>query len=347
VVPFRCRSRRHEGPCADAWRRELYCRQRDGQLRDASQREVSFLTWTLPARYHRTRNETPRELWTREDWARDSQRHRESTRALTRLVSDHLRGINQLLERRGLPRLRYVWVVEAHRSGVPHAHAVIVSEWLASELRGERPGLDAYTCGKPSRTVRRARPHGVGRLDHSCARSVESIESYLSKLAGELAKGQGSLTLGHHQRSYGASRGMLAPRHASDGRFTGALVTREGSLVAACAKRRNAAAALAIAPRESVDSMTGEVSTRLHVGLGNHFADAAFYCLTSIANHARGPRTKSQCIPCDKWRSTDTARASPHTPAIRTRHAHMSTRPEPRPAAPTEAPVGRSLPRLV
>lgn len=237
VLPYRCKSRRHEGPCATRWRRELFCRLRDGALAHADSRAVVFATWTLPAEHHRPHTELPRELWSDDDWRTEAARHEAATRQLTALVSEHFRELNQRRRRAGLPRLDYVWVAEAHRSGVPHAHAVVVAPELAAELRNERVQTDvpscgaAYQAGQPCESWLAAAPAGVGRMDLSCARSAGAVTSYLSKLAGEVSKGQGSLTLGRHQRTYAASRGMLAPRRTSDGRWVGALATRRGQLV--------------------------------------------------------------------------------------------------------------------
>jgi hypothetical protein len=131
-------------------------------------------------------------------------------------------------------RLRYAWVIEWHASGVAHAHAVVVSNRLAAELRAER-GEDANTAGTPCESWLADAPPELGRLDLSLARSVDGVRKYVAKLAasmgGELAKAQGTVSGKRHQRTFGASAGMLAPRHKPKGTHTGTMLRRDGSPV--------------------------------------------------------------------------------------------------------------------
>lgn len=206
-----------------------------------------FATWTLPAGWHRPASPEPRELWSRDDWARESSRLREGTRLLTGLVSEHLRELNQRLARLGYKRLRYIWVIEAHKSGVPHAHAIVVHRKIRDDLRAERKGgltVGAEYCsGLPPGLWRDAAPPGLGRMDLSIARRETAVTSYLSKLAGEATKGQGRLSLGRGQRTYGASKGMLAPRRTRARDYTGVLVhASTGFLVGKAARGSERAA---------------------------------------------------------------------------------------------------------
>lgn len=311
VLPYRCRSRRHDGECADRWRRELYCRLRDGALQRAPLRDVVFATWTLPTECHRPHSDLPREHWTKADWAAETRRLEKLTKRLSGLVSDHLRELNQRRRRSGLERLRYVWVVEAHRSGVPHAHAVLVCESLAAELREERaalafdgyqPAAGPYAAGPPPWSWRAAAPVGLGRMDMSCARSSGALASYLSKLAGELSKQQGTLTLGHHQRTYAASRGMLAPRWQSSGKWVGALVTKHGAYVA---RARPASRARAIQRGLIITVRGGEV-------------EAAHYDPRAGAGRTRPQRDASSGTTCDTRRSTPHTQYPPPGTLLRT-----------------------------
>lgn len=231
MVPFRCGSRRHAGACATRWRRTLFCRLRDGAMATADPADVLFSTWTMPTPWHRPHTELPRGHWTREDWQREAKRHETSTRECSRLVAEHFRQLNQCLTRRGYPRLRYAWVVEAHRSGVTHAHAIVVSTALASMHAAERGERATEKSCEPCELWAATAPAGFGRCDLSIARDAGKLASYVAKLCGEVAKtGGGQLVHGRHQRTYGASRGMLAPRRKSL-EYTAALVTRAGTPV--------------------------------------------------------------------------------------------------------------------
>jgi hypothetical protein len=326
VVPYRCRSRRHAGDCATSWRRELYCRIRDGQLGAADPREVCFATWTLPAAQHRI-CATPPEYQTPAQLERRRLRLEQATARLCGMVSAHFRELNQRRARAGLPRLRYLWVVEAHKSGVPHAHAIVWDGWLAAELSRSRAGPcpkptctqrgcgERYHAGPPPSSWADAAPAGVGRMDFSLARGVDVVASYCAKLAGEAAKGQGVLSLGRHTRTYGASRGFLAARRPSAPGWTGTLVGRSGRAVTRPRAGTSAAELhrrLTVTTGERVDWTTGEVTTDV----------VAVECARPAS---RRPTREPVHNGTDSLRSTNIARRQPCSPPRVPREHHTNT----------------------
>ena len=245
----------------------------------------------------------PPEPWTEAELAAHRELQRVGVRDLTRAISLQLRALNQWRRRSGLPRLQYCWVVEGHKSGVAHGHAVFVEEpWLAEAgvggIADPRPDDQEHWVPDAWDATRPTTEDGeeiLGRCDLQRANDAARVGSYLAKLAGEAAKGQGIdlLELGLKQRTYGASRGFLAPKRERQSQWTGVMLTAAGAPVRPVAMpkpwaerealqlddRREQARALALiesqrrAARlwrrltvwtgEQIDYVTGEVTRRV------------------------------------------------------------------------------------
>jgi len=232
-VTYRCNSRHHEGPCRDTWRRRLYARLTGGKLREVPLHHVMFGTLTLPAAVHRMvaegRPEEKAELI------------RAQHDAIGTMIRRLTRTLNARAKRAGFAGMDYFWFREAHKSGTPHVHLLLISPWLASKVR-ERdsdPELDGVELGSddanlaPADLVTLATSIGWGeRFDLQMAESREALTHYATKLVGEVSKG--SQTPEHMPlkcRSYGGARGFLAPRKV-DEQATGWVTDEHGRRLA-------------------------------------------------------------------------------------------------------------------
>jgi len=213
-IPYRCNSRHHEGPCRDTWRRRLYARLMAGRLGSAPLEHVSFGTFTLPASVHRMVRDGVANGGDKAELIRSQHK------AIGSMLRRWTRAVNARAKRAGAEPMGYFWYREAHKSGVPHVHMLIVSEWVAgmlsrrdAELEGaELEAADAHLAPIELRELGCSIGWG-DRMDLQLAKSREALSSYATKLVGEVSKG--SQTPEHMPlkcRSHGSSRGFLGPR---------------------------------------------------------------------------------------------------------------------------------------
>jgi hypothetical protein len=193
AIPYKCGSRRHAGECRDHWRQKLWARLRDGAIGMADASHVLFVTFTLTSRWHRRVSDSSR-----------AEAHRVASLEVGRWLE-----ATALRCKRSGERLQYFWIREDTKRGIAHIHALLVSSVLADEVR-------AWAHPKnmaPAAWYELATSGGVlGRMDAQVARSKGAVTGYVTKVLGEVTKeGQTSEILRRHQRSYGASRGFLAP----------------------------------------------------------------------------------------------------------------------------------------
>lgn len=233
-IPYKCNSRHHEGPCRDTWRRRLYARLRDGRLAEASPEEVLFTTLTLPASDHRE----VREAKASGDQGWLEAAVKEQNRTLGRKLRAFTRALSARAERAGEERLAYFWFREAHRSGVPHVHMLIVSPWLGRRVRERDAELDGLEVSEDDRGLapvelrELAMASGFGeRLDMQVAENQDALLGYATKVIGEVSKGsQTPEILPQHCRSYGQSRGFLA-KPKQDERCVGWVTDEHGRVL--------------------------------------------------------------------------------------------------------------------
>ena len=204
VCLYRCRSRRHPGPCRDAWRQGLYARMLAGRLGAAPLESVSFWTFTLESSYHR-----------RISVSLLQEAHRKLASEWSRWAD----AVNMTLSRAGEPAMEYIWVREEHTSRVPHQHAIIVSRRLAKDC-AVRTGEHFHPA--PDWASSLAQRRGViGLVDATRGSDKEKLLAYAAKVtsraAGELAKeAQTPSGMAFRQRTFGASAGFLAPPPVSE-----------------------------------------------------------------------------------------------------------------------------------
>lgn len=233
-APYTCGSRRHLGPCRDRWSRILFARLADPacQFTTAHKTGAAMLwTLTLPGAMHANTSE-------------------HSLLALNEALGDRLRRLfnrlNKQAKRDGRPVLAYFWVREAHRSGVPHVHLLVVDKHEADQLRDRdqlheaRPDVAANGAAKlaTGSLLAAALASGFGeRFEAELVKDREAVVGYMTKvvgsmgdeerakraryedraLAGEVTKGtQVPELLPVHCRSYGSSRGFIPPRNKDD-----------------------------------------------------------------------------------------------------------------------------------
>lgn len=163
-------------------------------------------------------------------------------RELGKMTHRFLESLRRDQTRRGERRLKNEWamVVEAHRSGWPHANLMVYAPELAAELERERVAL--AQSGADDRTTRlmrgrmRALAVNAGWGTVSTAeqvRSRDALAGYLVKLAGhfdnavaEVAKlTQVPLNAPPRFRRLRAGKGFLPPKHKSD-KVTGTMTVR-------------------------------------------------------------------------------------------------------------------------
>lgn len=232
-IVYRCRSRHHHGPCRNAWRAQLYARLTDARslFMVCDPAAAMFLTFTLPPEWHRRRTD-------------------KSRLHANRTLGDRLRKwtgwLRTTLKREHREPLRYFWIREDTRLGVPHVHMLAVQPDLASELRDRDEawaGMRSHGLVTddewaqiesrsdhslaPEHWREAAKRYGWGeRFDAQLARSREALTGYAAKIAteidereintelfGEITKGrQAPELLPRHCRSYGYSPGFIPPR---------------------------------------------------------------------------------------------------------------------------------------
>lgn len=235
-IPYRCNSRHHEGPCRDTWRRRLFARLKAGALGTANPADVLFATLTLPASDHAEVKAALRSG----EISRVEAAVKEQNRTLGAKLKSWVDALSKRARREGGERLRYFWFREAHRSGVPHLHLLIVSPWVAARVRARDAELaeldvelDEDDRGlAPVEYRELAMQCGFGeRLDMQVAESPKALMSYAAKVIGEVSKGsQTPEILPQHCRSYGASKGFLAPRE-TDERCVGWVTDEHGRVL--------------------------------------------------------------------------------------------------------------------
>lgn len=208
--------------------------------------EAMFMTLTLPPKWHARVSESSRVA---------------ANKLLGSLLRKWTRWQQVRLRRAGADPMRYFWIREDHRSGVPHVHMLAFHPYLARELRDRDHGWDALRATgmidaaeweaitqrsdhtlAPEHWRERAIAYGWGeRFDAQLARSREAIASYCAKtitllndreidgaMAGEMTKArQSPELLPRNCRSYGYSPGLIPPRH-KDPAWTGWLEGEHG-----------------------------------------------------------------------------------------------------------------------
>ncbi len=237
-IPYKCNSRHHEGPCRDTWRRRLFARLRDGELATASPEDVLFTTLTLPPSDHRE----VKSALASGDRARLEEAVKSQNEALGKKLRLFREALSARAKRRGYEGLRYFWFREAHRSGVPHLHMIIVSSWVAQRVRARDAELAELGDGELDENDRGLAPmefrelamaSGFGeRLDMQVAESREALAGYATKVIGEVSKGsQTPEILPQHCRTYGQSKGFLAKPPEQDEECVGWVTDEHGRVL--------------------------------------------------------------------------------------------------------------------
>lgn len=210
IIPFRCGSRRHPGPCRDFWAQRFYARIERGYMYSYAG-PSALVTFTLPSVWHRRRS-------------------RSSILAANEHISSAFSkwtdSMNVSCVRAGLGRMSYVWAREDHKSGVPHVH-MLLAHGVALECGAwVRGGVPA-----PMEWRRRGAAVGLGRIDASQVESADAVRKYISKVLSEVSKvSQRSLDGKLHRRDFGSTRGFLAPIDKSEN-LTGTLLNARGAPV--------------------------------------------------------------------------------------------------------------------
>ena len=170
------------------------------------------------------------------------QRGRDRWRAYQLLRGAWTRLRSALQWRAGGRSLAYIWTLEQHASGWPHLNVLLHSDrirreadaggvrprWAASR-GGDGQGrlVDVLAWGDDVLMPLAVRA-GYGRVGWvEDVQHVDRIARYQVKLAAEListAKQQTPVAAPPGWRRYGASRGLLPPRQAGDGTWTGMIV---------------------------------------------------------------------------------------------------------------------------
>jgi hypothetical protein len=209
VVPYCCHSWRHSGPCSEYKKRETFRRIKTA-LEPEHPASVLFCVVTYDQKrferglamvdlfvslarfggvHYGLFDPDPREL---------------AYLVLWRCWQSFIQAINRRALRSGGERLRYVQTVEQHKTGWPHANAILVSSWLAGELVGQ----DAvHDCVRKRRDSKGAIMAGVRCGHPGCVRdwlsdlavrcklgkrvtldvafSKDQVAGYVAKLAAE------------------------------------------------------------------------------------------------------------------------------------------------------------------
>lgn len=230
-VPYSCRSwrchvcRRHEAAV-------MFSRIREA-LEPYSSTDLVFWTLTIDrASYFGGRR------WKDE---------REAYKAISHMSRNLWSRVARMCDRRGWdrPGSRWVGSVEAHRSGWPHYHVVMVCPELAREMREQRAAAEIAGLGeREGRLVQgELRAHveaaGWGRQStcEAVAGSREAMADYLTKIAGDHDAAQGELAkltqlplnAPIKTRRVRSGKGFLPKRRKSD--WTGVLLRRQPDLL--------------------------------------------------------------------------------------------------------------------
>jgi hypothetical protein len=138
--------------------------------------------------------------------------------------------------------LAYIWTLEQHRTGWPHINVLLHSDrirreadaggvrprWAASRGGGGKGRMVDVLAWGDEVLMPMAVRAGYGRVGWiEDVKHVGAIARYQVKLAAELisvAKDQTPVAAPPGWRRYGASRGLLPPRQAGDGTWTGMIV---------------------------------------------------------------------------------------------------------------------------
>lgn len=194
LIPYRCRSWRHEGECRLWNGAQMFCRVRDAIL---SLRNWTLLTLTYAQRGRELNAARFREA--KEQWAK----------LRKRLIYDY-EGI------------KYIQTWEVHKSGWPHVHIALSN----SELYA----LCEYDGASNFANLIRHHATSVGfggRGEITPLRSTGAVAGYLSKLARELVDGsvksQIPVNAPPHFRRLRASRGLL-PKVLRNEDYTGRML---------------------------------------------------------------------------------------------------------------------------
>lgn len=200
-IVYRCRSRRHEGPCQRHWSSVAYSRITSA-LKSRDRRDVAFVVLTLK----------------REDFIDEYDAYRQLFRCwrqFSKIVTRTWPGVN----------LDHVQTVEQHRSGWPHLNVVLVHSGLSRWAgRDQRKAL-RWVKGAAARA-------GFGYMASiEQARSKNAVAGYVTKLATELGGlsaevtkiSQAPVNAPAHFRTLRSSKGLLPPRHKNP-EVTGCLI---------------------------------------------------------------------------------------------------------------------------
>jgi len=163
--------------------------------------------------------------------------------ALSTMSRDLLWELRRLCKRNGWKTIKNEWiaVVEAHRSGWPHANFLIYCPELADELEAERlRRLDRGRSARDSTLVHGELQAALQRSGWGIQSTAEQVRdlgalgSYVTKLAGEqLAVGgelakltQAPYAAPHRFRRLRSGKSFLAKKHKNE-EVTGTLIRRE------------------------------------------------------------------------------------------------------------------------
>lgn len=197
ILPFRCRSWRHEGECQRFKGAQDFVRVSEGILSRGDRWVYLVLTF--------------------------DQRHETSEWDCYIAGLRRWQKLNQRLGR-AYGRIEYVQTWEAHRSGFPHVNVVIRNDeiWKLCEGSGWRSWRQSL--------IAEAVECGFGRVAHVEPLRPDTglgMAGYLTKLSRELTgagvKNQVPVNAPPHFRRIRASQGLLPPIHRP-GRFQGVMV---------------------------------------------------------------------------------------------------------------------------
>lgn len=231
MQPFRCRSRRHAGPCREAWTESAYDRIQRAVLEGWTDpkgvthgpypaENLCILVLTLSRKDREglpvTKHEAFREFWRK--W----------------------QSLRQWLTRR-YGKIQYVAPAEVHRDGWPHMNVLVENAELAADVRRWDEGQAAKGKQRKIGEHRAAAPDWFKKVAVRCGfgwaclaepvRSQQAVALYLTKMAGdperkivgEVVKLTQAPTFApRHFRTLRASRGFLPPPKKNEA-ITGSL----------------------------------------------------------------------------------------------------------------------------
>lgn len=220
VIPFRCRSWRHEGECS-LWRGA----QDFNRISEAIESRVSWTYIVL--------------TYAHAEW--------EDEATLYRAGVTTWRSLRKRMIRRFGP-MEYIQTWERHRSGWPHVNVLVCNEKLAAECSGE-----GWRDVRQTWLIPEAVAAGFGKVCYIKPMiSPRRMAGYLTKLAMELTgagpKDQVPRNAPPHFRRIRASRGLLPPPH-KDPDLTGKLWRAPADIVEALYTRWH--------PRKAAETVDG------------------------------------------------------------------------------------------